>query len=108
MPASPRSAPESRHCNPVNVLPLPAPPLRMVTRPAGTPPPSTRSNPEMPVDTFGIALVFLCPPAASVRAARRCAVITAIPVLGGSVCTREMMRLPDRLLHERGDIGFDD
>src|SRR5690349_408904 len=82
MPGCPVSAPCSRHCKPMTVLPLPGPPLRRVTRPAGKPPPSTKSNPLMPVDTFGSFFLLFRGPSASLAFVLRFAVaIAARPLL---------------------------
>src|SRR5258708_19904687 len=78
MPGCPASAPWSRHCKPIILLPLPGPPLRRVTRPAGRPPPNTKSNPAMPVDTFGSSFHLFCGPPASLPCALRFAVATAV------------------------------
>src|SRR3989304_9953515 len=90
MPGSPAPAPCSRHCKPIMLLPLPAPPLTSVRRPAGTPPPNTRSTPAMPVGTFGISFLLFCNPAASLPCALRAGLPTVPPLFF-------VLFFPDRL-----------
>src|ERR1041385_9490167 len=77
MPGSPAPALCSRDCKPIRLLPLPAPPVKSVMRPAGRPPRNTSSSPTMPVGTFWIAFLRSCCPDGSLCFTFRVRVATA-------------------------------
>src|SRR4029077_4838209 len=102
MPGSPAPALCSRDCKDIRLLPLPAPPLKSVMRPAGRPPHTTSSSPTMPVGTFLIAFLRTCCPAGSLCFTLRVRVATAGPPLS---ILRFTFRQSPKVLGE--DYAFD-
>jgi len=82
MPGSPAWAPCTRNCNAKMVLPEPGPPISIVVRPDGSPPPVISSKPAMPVRVFGEPLT---------------AVAASVDFMGLPCATRHARRTDPRL-----------